>query len=155
MLSRGVARAPLRPGKHLRMASRWVAGFQELSSTSLQRPKEPKKAAALSCVLASIWEPRHTAGDPTGNSRTRCVSNRPTMRQAKSILADALVQTICLHGGWAPDAQTGARAPPVYRTTPYQFDSTEHAANLFGLKELGYIYSRLNSTLPETTDKRS
>lgn len=53
------------------------------------------------------------------------------------------LDTICLHGGQAPDPTTNARAVPVYRTTSYVFDSTEHAANLFALKELGNIYSRI------------
>ena len=61
--------------------------------------------------------------------------------------------TIALHGGYHPDPSTvvglGQGAPlgiPVYRTTPYVFKNTEHAANLFKLKELGNIYSRLVST---------
>ncbi len=52
-------------------------------------------------------------------------------------------ETLCLHGGQAPDSATNARAVPVYRTASYVFDSTEHAANLFALKELGNIYSRI------------
>ncbi len=53
------------------------------------------------------------------------------------------IDTICLHGGQAPDPTTNARAVPVYRTTSYVFDSTEHAANLFALRELGNIYTRI------------
>ncbi len=52
-------------------------------------------------------------------------------------------ETLCLHGGQQPDPTTHARAVPVYRTTSFVFDSTEHAANLFALKELGNIYSRI------------
>ena len=52
-------------------------------------------------------------------------------------------ETLCLHGGQAPDPATNARAVPVHRTASYVFDSTEHAANLFALKELGNIYSRI------------
>jgi hypothetical protein len=58
--------------------------------------------------------------------------------------------TIALHGGYTPDKSAvfglGHGAPrgvPLYRTTPYVFKDTEHAANLFALKELGNIYSRL------------
>ena len=58
--------------------------------------------------------------------------------------------TIALHGGYKPDTEAalglGYGAPrgvPVYRTTPFVFKSSEHAANLFALKELGNIYSRL------------
>ncbi|MDN4525529.1 homocysteine synthase [Fictibacillus fluitans] len=52
-------------------------------------------------------------------------------------------ETISLHEGQKVDPTTGARAVPIYQTTSYQFDSTEHAANLFGLKEFGNIYSRI------------
>ena len=52
-------------------------------------------------------------------------------------------ETLCLHGGQAPDPATNARAVPVHRTASYVFDRTEHAANLFALKELGNIYSRI------------
>lgn len=52
-------------------------------------------------------------------------------------------ETISLHAGRQPDPTTGARAVPIYQTTSYQFKSTEHAANLFGLKEFGNIYTRI------------
>lgn len=52
-------------------------------------------------------------------------------------------ETLCLHAGQKPDPTTNARAVPVYRTSSYVFNSTEHAANLFGLKELGNVYTRL------------
>ncbi len=52
------------------------------------------------------------------------------------------IETLVLHGGQEPDPTTGARAVPIYQTTSYQFKSTEHAANLFGLKEFGNIYTR-------------
>ena len=45
------------------------------------------------------------------------------------------VETLVLHGGQAPDPTTGSRAVPIYQTTSYQFRDTEHAANLFSLKE--------------------
>lgn len=58
--------------------------------------------------------------------------------------------TIALHGGYSPDptvplglGQGAPRGMPVYRTTPYLFKDSEHAANLFALKELGNIYSRI------------
>ena len=47
------------------------------------------------------------------------------------------LETICLHGGHTPDTETNARAVPIYRTSSYVFRDTEHAANLFALKELG------------------
>ena len=52
-------------------------------------------------------------------------------------------ETLALHAGWRRDSATNAVAVPIYQTTSYQFDSAEHAANLFGLRELGNIYTRI------------
>jgi O-acetylhomoserine/O-acetylserine sulfhydrylase-like pyridoxal-dependent enzyme len=53
-------------------------------------------------------------------------------------------QTLALHGGsYRSDPATGSVAVPIYQTTSYQFRGTEHAANLFGLKEFGNIYTRI------------
>lgn len=52
-------------------------------------------------------------------------------------------ETIVLHAGYRKDPATNAVAVPIYQTTSYQFDSTDHAANLFGLAELGNIYTRI------------
>ena len=51
--------------------------------------------------------------------------------------------TVSLHGGQEPDPTTGSRAVPIYQTSSYVFRDTEHAANLFALKELGNIYTRI------------
>lgn len=64
------------------------------------------------------------------------------------------LDTICLHGGHQPDPTTNSRAVPIYRTTAFIFDSTEHAANLFALKELGNIYSRLMNPTTDVLEKR-
>jgi len=53
--------------------------------------------------------------------------------------------TQAIHAGAAPDPATGARQVPIYQTTAYQFRDAEHAARLFGLQEVGYIYSRLTN----------
>jgi len=62
--------------------------------------------------------------------------------------------TLCLHGGQDSDPTTGARATPIYQTTSYQFKSTEHAANLFALKEFGNIYTRLMNPTTDVLEKR-
>ena len=62
--------------------------------------------------------------------------------------------TICLHGGQQPDPTTLSRAVPVYRTSSFVFKSTEHAANLFALKELGNIYTRLMNPTTDVLEKR-
>ncbi|MDM5316207.1 homocysteine synthase [Fictibacillus sp. b24] len=63
--------------------------------------------------------------------------------QTKSEARQYGFETISLHEGQKVDPTTGARAVPIYQTTSYQFNSTEHAANLFALKEFGNIYTRL------------
>ncbi|MGH7085122.1 MAG: PLP-dependent transferase, partial [Acetobacteraceae bacterium] len=52
-------------------------------------------------------------------------------------------ETLALHAGWRADPETGSVAVPIHQTTAYQFKSPEHAANLFALKELGNIYTRI------------
>lgn len=64
------------------------------------------------------------------------------------------VESLLLHGGQEPDPTTGARAVPIYQTTSYNFKSTEHAANLFGLKEFGNIYTRLMNPTTDVLEKR-
>ena len=64
------------------------------------------------------------------------------------------LETACLHAGHQPDPTTNSRAVPVYRTSSYVFNSTEHAANLFGLKELGNIYSRLMNPTHDVLEQR-
>lgn len=59
-----------------------------------------------------------------------------------------------LHAGYAPDPTTGSRAVPLYQTTSYQFKNTEHAANLFGLKELGNIYTRIMNPTTDVLEQR-
>lgn len=59
-----------------------------------------------------------------------------------------------LHAGYSPDPVTGSRAVPLYQTTSYQFKSTEHAANLFALKELGNIYTRLMNPTTDVLEQR-
>lgn len=63
-------------------------------------------------------------------------------------------ETICLHGGTQPDPVTLARAVPVYRTSSYTFRNTEHAANLFALRELGNVYTRLMNPTTDVLEKR-
>ncbi len=59
-----------------------------------------------------------------------------------------------LHAGQTPDPTTGSRAVPIYQTTSYQFKSTEHAANLFALKEFGNIYTRIMNPTTDVLEQR-
>ena len=63
-------------------------------------------------------------------------------------------ETLSLHAGQQPDPTTGARAVPIYQTTSYVFKDTEHAANLFALKEFGNIYTRLMNPTSDVVEKR-
>lgn len=62
--------------------------------------------------------------------------------------------TLALHAGQVPDPTTGARAVPLYQTTSYVFKSSEHAANLFALKEFGNIYTRIQNPTTDVFEQR-
>jgi O-acetylhomoserine (thiol)-lyase len=63
-------------------------------------------------------------------------------------------ETLSLHAGQVADPTTRSRAVPIYQTTSYQFNSTEHAANLFGLKEFGNIYTRIMNPTTDVLEQR-
>ncbi len=62
--------------------------------------------------------------------------------------------TLCLHAGQIPDAATGARALPIYQTTSFVFDSTDHAASLFNLQTFGNVYSRISNPTVAALEER-
>jgi O-acetylhomoserine (thiol)-lyase len=64
------------------------------------------------------------------------------------------METLALHAGQQVDSDTGSRAVPVYQTTSYCFKDTDHAANLFALKEFGNIYTRLMNPTTDVLEKR-
>jgi len=63
-------------------------------------------------------------------------------------------ETLALHAGWRSDPATGAVAVPIYQTTSFQFESAEHAADLFALKQLGNIYTRIMNPTADVLEKR-
>jgi O-acetylhomoserine (thiol)-lyase len=63
-------------------------------------------------------------------------------------------ETLALHAGWRADPATHSVAVPIYQTTSYQFESPEHAANLFALKEFGNIYTRIMNPTTDVLEKR-
>src|SRR5690606_28047477 len=65
--------------------------------------------------------------------------------QEETMSRDQSLDTLVIHAGTGPDPATGARQVPIYQTTSYQFRDAEHAARLFNLEEVGYIYSRLTN----------
>ena len=62
--------------------------------------------------------------------------------------------TLAIHAGAQPDPATGARQTPVYQTTSYVFDDVDHAASLFNLQKLGFIYSRLTNPTVAVLEER-
>jgi len=68
--------------------------------------------------------------------------------------AQLRIETLALHGGQEADPTTGSRAVPIYQTTSYQFRDTDHAANLFALKEFGNIYTRIMNPTNDVLEKR-
>lgn len=63
-------------------------------------------------------------------------------------------ETLQLHAGQEPDPTTGSRAVPIYQTTSYQFNDTEHAATLFALKDFGNLYTRIMNPTTDVFEKR-
>ncbi len=63
-------------------------------------------------------------------------------------------ETLQLHAGQAPDPVTGARAVPIYQTTSYVFEDADHAGRLFGLEELGNIYTRIMNPTTDVFERR-
>src|SRR5258706_9191563 len=84
---------------------------------------------------------------PAG-SRSLPETGRPAMSKSTH------PETIVLHAGYRADPATGAVAVPIYQTTSYQFRGTEHAANLFALKELGNIYTRIMNPTSDVLEQR-
>lgn len=62
--------------------------------------------------------------------------------------------TLSLHAGQRPDPATGARAVPIYQTTSFVFDDTDHAAALFNLERSGHIYSRISNPTVAVFEER-
>ena len=70
-------------------------------------------------------------------------------------MTERRLDTIVVHAGQeTPDPTTGARAVPIYQTSSYVFKDTDHAANLFALKELGNIYTRIMNPTTDVFEKR-
>ena len=63
-------------------------------------------------------------------------------------------ETLCLHAGQLPDSATGSRAVPIYQTTSYVFDDTDHAASLFNLQTFGNVYSRMMNPTSAVLEER-
>ena len=76
------------------------------------------------------------------------------MAEQQAVKRKPGLETIALHGGQVPDPTTNSRAVPIFQTTSYVFKNTEQAANLFGLKELGNIYTRMGNPTNDIFERR-
>ncbi len=99
---------------------------------------------------ADIYE----RGEDHALAPTSPLSNATEPTEASMSLPSNRPETVVLHAGWRADPATGAVAVPIYQTTSYQFFDTEHAANLFALKELGNIYTRIGNPTTDILEKR-
>ena len=64
------------------------------------------------------------------------------------------IETLAVHGGYSPDPTTKAVAVPIYQTSSYAFDNTQHGADLFDLKVAGNIYTRIMNPTQDVLEKR-
>jgi O-acetylhomoserine (thiol)-lyase len=83
--------------------------------------------------------------------------NVTTWTKENAVITEATMtgfETLALHGGQEPDGTTNSRAVPIYQTTSYVFNDTDHAARLFGLKEFGNIYTRIMNPTTDVLEKR-
>ena len=69
-------------------------------------------------------------------------------------MSDYKFDTLSLHAGQSPDATYGSRAVPIYQTTSYMFQNTEHASALFNMEQGGHIYSRLTNPTVAVLEQR-
>lgn len=76
------------------------------------------------------------------------------MTDKKTIKKKFGLETIAIHGAQIPDPTTGARAVPIYQTTSYNFKDTDHAADLFALKQFGNIYTRIMNPTTDVFEQR-
>src|SRR4030042_6609459 len=82
-------------------------------------------------------------------------SNKTLPNKEVRKMATRGFETLAIHAGQeTPDPTTGSRAVPIYQTTSYVFQSTEHAANLFALKEFGNIYTRIMNPTNDVFERR-
>src|ERR1039458_10602801 len=91
---------------------------------------------------------------PTPFHSARRQPRRVKLSESNMSQAPLKPETLALHAGWRADPSTGSVAVPIYQTTSYQFQNADHAANLFALKELGNIYTRIMNPTNDVLEKR-
>src|SRR6476660_10240088 len=85
---------------------------------------------------------------------TRLIYSSPPSQKKIKVMSNLRFETLQLHAGQDIDPTTLSRAVPIYQTTSYGFKNAQHAANLFGLKEFGNIYTRIMNPTTDVFEKR-
>jgi O-acetylhomoserine (thiol)-lyase len=114
---------------------------------------QTKALAFFVAVAAGIWAAAPITSQKRKEAPARQPSN-PVTQEENLASKTRHPETLALHGGWRSDPATNAVAVPIYQTTSYQFRDAEHAANLFALKELGNIYTRIMNPTNDALEKR-
>ena len=104
----------------------------------------------LTAPVASTY--RHSLGRPGPTRGGRAFSFRPVFDWRNSVALHP--DTLAVHAGQVPDPTTNSRAVPIYATTSYVFNDTSHAADLFGLRAFGNIYTRIMNPTTDVFEKR-
>jgi O-acetylhomoserine (thiol)-lyase len=99
-----------------------------------------------------IWRQNWMTEENGNLSDKKIKENREGLKKKK--LEDLGISTLAVHAGAEPDPTTGARSVPIYQTAAYVFEDTEHAADLFGLRKEGNIYTRLMNPTTDVFEKR-
>ncbi len=115
-----------------------------LGSSATPTPKPSPPSTATSCP------PRQSVTPSVGQCRWRSLW---TTGEEKH-MSDYRFETLQVHAGQEPAPGTNARAVPIYQTTSYNFDDSDHAARLFGLQEFGNIYTRIMNPTTDVFEKR-
>ena len=105
--------------------------------------------------VAATGDERRGGRHATCAARARSGAPRPRASTRRRMADHAFgFDTLCLHAGQIPDAQTGARALPIYQTTSFVFDDADHAASLFNLQTFGNVYSRISNPTVAALEER-
>lgn len=114
--------------------------------------RSSSRCCFFSLQLLSLQELYILSGSNTllGGTNYSLMWRQPRMSHP----SDWSMETLALHAGHSPDAEAMARAVPIYQTTSFMFRDTQHAADLFSLKEAGYIYTRIMNPTTDVLEKR-
>ena len=115
--------------------------------------RKDASVARLEKVLSRL-RARRRPPDQRQPEQITTIQEQPNQRRKTMTVKSNNPETMALHAGPRRDAPTGAVAVPIYQTTSYEFRNTEHASNLFALKDFGNIYSRIMNPTCDVLEQR-